>query len=120
MEYDYTKRVCALPGGCRDLVDLFSFQVPEGCRVLIDVPKRTKEGWQSSKRLKQTQQIVGELTIRGQTSVREFAVLLCQHPSQIIVDLLHLGVYSNVDTLVKFRSICEVARKYGYTVDYVV
>ena len=107
MNHDYSKRGFLLPQGCKDLIDVISFQKPEGCKVLIDVPA-------PSKARALMQKIIGALTIREPISVRELAALLGQHPSRVIVDLLHVGVYSSLETEIGFGAASKVARKYGY------
>src|SRR5258705_1509275 len=117
MNYDYAKRGCSLPEGCKDLIDVSKYLVPEGNKILIDLPERKAEK-HVPKRLRPTAKFIGELTIQEHISVREFAALLGQHPSRIIVDLLRIGIYSSVDTRLEFGAVRNIAREYGYEVKH--
>jgi hypothetical protein len=115
MNCDYARRGCSLPEGCKDLIDVSKYLVHEGNKVLIDLPDR-KVQKHAPKRLRPAAKLIGELRIQEQISVREFAALLGQHPSRIIVDLLRIGIYSSVDTRLEFGAVRRIAREYGYEV----
>lgn len=107
MDHDYAKRGFLLPEGCNDLVDVFKFQNPESCAVLLDVRAR-------STHCELMPQILGELAIREPITVQELAALVGQHPSRVIGDLLDISIYSSVATEVRFGAASKVARRYGF------
>ena len=96
------KRACQLPKGCKDLMDVLQ---PAAKSPPEPVP------------LAQPPPIVGELTVAGQMTIGELALILKQKPSRIIAGLLALGIAPlDLDQELGFGAIALVARKYGYTV----
>ena len=106
MNYDYTKRDYLLPEGCKDLIDAWK----------LEAQKKALEQQRTSKPvLPPLPPIVGEVVIPAHTTVQQLASILSQKPFRIIVDLMEIGVFANVNQELDFDTISKVARRHGYT-----
>lgn len=125
MENEYMKRGYLLPPGCKDLADVLKHkQQPVPGAVLHSLPQIPKGHWMAAvynpilkawKQLPALPPLKGQVFIPPDTSVKMLATLLGQKPFQIIGDLMTLGVFAQVDSILNFRTISEVARFYGFT-----
>jgi hypothetical protein len=56
----------------------------------------------------------GEIFVSDHTTIKELAALLGQKPSQTIADAMLLGIFATGNQPLGFKSICQIAEKYGY------
>ena len=105
MDYDYKKRDCQLPEGCKDLMDVLKLKdqsMPQSLQqVVAPLPLPP---------------VIGEITIGEPMTVYDLSMALKQKPFQIIADVMMLGIFVNVHQRIKFEIISSVARKYGFIV----
>jgi hypothetical protein len=59
--------------------------------------------------------IIGEILIPAHTTGLQLASILSRKPYQIIVDLVGIGVFANLNEELDFDTIAKVTRLYGYT-----
>ena len=112
------KRGYLLPEGCKDLADVAKFQqkqVPEALFYSHILHKAalynpTAKSWTVSAPPPLTRQVY----ISSPTSVKKLAALLEQKPFRIICDLVQLGIWASVDSLLDFEAISAVARIHGF------
>ena len=103
MNYDYSKRDYLLPEGCKDLFDVLKLEAQQRAWDANWTPRPPPPP------------IVGEVIIPANTNVSELASILKQKPFQIIVDLMEIGVFANVNHELDFKTIAKITRKHGYT-----
>lgn len=118
MENEYMKRGYLLPPGCKDLADVLKHKekfVPGA--VLHSPPQIPKGHWMTAldKPTSKAWKEKGQIFVPPGTSVKTLATLLGQKPFQIIGDLMALGVFALVDSILDFKTISKVARFYGFT-----
>jgi translation initiation factor IF-2 len=97
MNYDYKKRDCLLPDGCKDIIDALKLQAKETPAPPQPLPP-----------------IIGKVSIADPITVHELAALLKQKPFQIIAQLIGLDVFATAAQEIDFEAASKVARKYGY------
>jgi hypothetical protein len=102
MNDDYSKRDYLLPEGCKDLIDVLKPKVQHSEQQAPEV------------RTEALPPIVGEITVAGPTTVVELAERLRVKPFKIIADLMQFGVFATPRQPIRFETIAQVARKYGY------
>ena len=109
MNYDYSKRDYLLPEGCKDLIDVQKIKL-----------EKALQEWRKRQQLRRPSPtplppLIGEVLIPEHTTVLQLASILNQKPFQIIVDLMEVGFFANVNQELDFDTIAKVTRRYGYT-----
>jgi hypothetical protein len=101
MESDFMKRGYLLPEGCKDLFDALKLKA-----------KRAPEHSMPPLTLSSTFLI--ELGLPEHLSVAQLAGLLDTNASQIILDLMKLGLFTTLDQLLDFEMASQIVCKYGF------
>jgi hypothetical protein len=103
MFYDYSKRDCLLPQGCKDLIDVLRLQQPKPAQERVP---ETILG-------KKSPPITQYVTLPSSVSVKKLIELAGKKPFCIIADLMDLGVFENIGGSVTFDIAARVLRCYG-------
>ena len=125
MENEFMKRGYLLPKGCKDLNDVLKLKQVEALLPYVHhMP--ASSGALSHTKFKHTSfkpwklapplpPVTGEIIIPPHTTVNKLAALLGHKPHEIIGDLMQLGMFATADFLLDFKTISQIARKYGLT-----
>ena len=103
MFFDYSKRDCLLPPGCKDLIDILKQQQP---KPVPGVP------WKPVLR-KKNPPVTQYVTLPDLVSVEKLSELAGKKPFCIIADLMELGVFVNLSGSVSFDIAAIVLRWHG-------
>jgi len=102
---NYGKRDYLLPPGCKDLIDVLNLKQRdeawrEAAIKIVPLPTQATEGF--------------TVEIAPTTTVKDLAEFLHVKPLGIIVALMELGVFANLNQVVDFNSAAKLLAKYGY------
>ena len=103
---NYSKRDYLLPPGCKDLIDVLNLKQPEEASrselvaKIVPLPTQAAEGF--------------TVEIAPNTTVKDLAEFLHVKPLGIIVALMEVGVFANINQVVDFDSASKLLAKYGY------
>jgi len=118
MENEFMKRGYLLPEGCKDLSDVAKLKQKPTPEVRLQevlqkaaLSESATKFWQKYAELPP---MTKQVFISPPISVRKLAALLDQKPFQIIADFMQLGIWVRIDSLVDFKAVSAVVRKYGF------
>lgn len=118
MENEYMNRGYLLPPGCKDLSDALKLKQKHAQSLLYYLPHlpsghdTTAKPWKAPEPL---QPVTGQIFVSPGTSVKKLAALLGEKPIQIIGELMQLGVFAQVDSILNFETIATIAKMHGFT-----
>ena len=103
MYFDYSKRDCLLPSGCKDLIDVLKLHQPKPLRGEPYQPRLRKP----------IPPITRHVKLPSSVSVEKLIELSGKKPIHIISDLMDLGVFVNIHGSVTFDIAARVLLWYG-------
>ena len=119
MENEFMRRGYLLPPGCKDLGDALKLThnpSPDawvlGSSYLP--PSKFDTAPEPSVGKEPLPVIKGQIFILPGTTVQRLTALLGQKPFQIIADLMKIGVFATLNSLLDFKTISKVARMHGF------
>jgi hypothetical protein len=118
MENEYMKRGYLLPEGCKDLTDVAKLKQLQPPGVLtpnwphkFTVHKPTAKAQKPAAALPPMSR---QVFISPPMTPMKLAALLEQKPFRIICDLMQLGVWATVYSVIDFKACSLVARMHGF------
>ncbi len=113
------KRGYLLPPGCKDLSDALKLKQKPAVEAWVlgssyVSPSKFDTAPEPSAAKKSLPAIKGQIFVSPGTTVERLTTLLGQKPFQIIADLMKIGVFATLNSLLDFKTISKVARMHGF------
>jgi len=113
------KRGYLLPPGCKDLSDALKLKQKPALEAWVlgssYVPPSKFETAPEPSAAKESLTVIkGQIFVPPGTTVERLTTLLGQKPFQIIADLMKIGVFATMNSLLDFKTISKVARMHGF------
>ncbi len=115
MSFEHFERGYLLPKGCKDLIDVIRLAPQSKVFLKLPLLHSKPQSGIFGKAASQAPSWKGDIFVSDSITVKELAALVGQEPVRIIADAMELGIFANVNQSLGFKTISQIAEKYGFT-----